>query len=111
MINKFLIVIICLLSIVCFYMTYLWLDITITRNYELKSAETTELAFKLSTQLLEKEWQGVTKSQVIEKLQSTQGYKEVLIVDEVENGKGSLWLNSVRFKFDNSKLISIGEVN
>ncbi len=96
-----------LITTVC--SAYQWLDLVVTRNYEVESAKVTDNAYMLSARLLENEFLGRSYKHVLDTLKKTSNDLRVDIIDKTESGNGVLWFGTVKFEFDEHSLKSIGK--
>jgi len=64
----------------------------------------------LVNSLLESEWSGITRQEVLERLKAeVERRKEhESVVIDVDSEQGVIWLNEVRFGFESGKLKKIG---
>ncbi len=91
------------------YLAYLWVDVTITRSYEIESDKVAEEAYRISSSLLNDLLGGQDRIKIIEKLTQLSVNYNTTLIDETVNGDGEVWFGSVKFEFNNNKLISVGK--
>jgi len=108
-IKKFIILIAFIfLLIACSWFAYLWIDRSITLSYTNQEFESCIKSENALASLLEQEWRGKKKSEVIKILQNEVdkdlNKKSFLII---KNDGEEIWLNQIRFNFENDRLKNI----
>jgi hypothetical protein len=93
------------LSIGCVGFAYLWIDRSITLSYVEASQQTTAAELRHLAQLLTREWAGLSRSTIEEKLtaEAARRASEGIIVKSDPNGN-VLWFDNLRFIFEESRL-------
>lgn len=87
----------------------LWIDKTLSYSYLQASHEATVENARLVSSLLEKEWLGLPKKEVLNKLRNETGANNPhRAIVKVDDKQGVIWLNEVRLQFESGKLKSIG---
>lgn len=96
-----------ILSLMCLFLTCLWLDRSISLAYSREDAESADKAIRGLERVLEREWRGLPEAEVVKRLRATfpKGTAGNIIVKK----EGAIiWLDEVPFNIENGKLKSIG---
>lgn len=105
--NKVIVFCLVLVSSYAIYVSYLWVDIVITRDYELQTLSSLKESSDTSKLLLEKEWKGKNIDEIINLL-SAHSNSSQDIINKLLEGDGELWFKTIKFTFKDNLLISVG---
>jgi hypothetical protein len=91
----------------CFAGMYLWIDRSITLAYVSQSLESSERSVKNLESLLEREWRGKPKEEIVQKLKRQAAEADGKIVVK-QDSEEIIWFDDTPFRFDAGQLKKIG---
>lgn len=92
----------------CFALTYLWMDRSITLSYVKSSFMTNEILNKNFLILINSEWIGIDKKEIVLKLNEIKNQHSHANFTIKEDNDGFIWFEDIKFQFELGRLKDVG---